>query len=193
MFTIILASLIGAIIGLITGLVKTDGYSDEYKSKETRKLTLVGVSYGAMAGCFLWCFCGMLFDVGAIGNRTSEEVVLERRALVSLKDGQGGVNGRFFLGTGMFQSDMMYYGYEDLGDDRYKMVKFSTSGNIIVQDVKEGENPYFNEIKKIYGGDQNKEWDYWIFGPLDEERTERFEIHIPKGSILKEEYKLDSE
>ena len=89
---------------------------------------------------------------------------------------------------------MMYYGYEHLGHSRYKMVKFKTTGNIIVEDVEEGEEPYFIEIKsKSDSTDEIWEWENWMMGPFFMERQERFEIHVPPGSILRDSYVLDAE
>ena len=138
---------------------------------------------GFMFGCTIWFLIGMTSDLDTI------VVEKEKRSLVSLKDNTS-VSGGFFLGIG---TSMNYYGYEDLGNNRFQMVTFS-SNNVIVEDVPVNGKAYFVRIASISDpNDKLWEYDKWMIGPFARERTRGYEIHIPKGSILKNEYKLDLE
>lgn len=120
------------------------------------------------------------------------EVEASKKHLVALKDNQE-VSGNFFLGSGSFDGELKYYGYEDIGNDRYKMVKFPIS-SIIVEDVDSSKESYFVEIKKIYDpNDKVFDYDKWMMGPWSDSIHVRWEIHIPKGSIIRNDYELDLE
>ena len=182
--TIYLSIILGAIIGLLV-MRWDDGHWD---FESVFDYIPGGVVGGFIFGCILWFGIGLCTDIDKI---TYEEAP---RELVLLRDGHNDISGSFFLGCGSFDGEMMYYGYEHLGGSRYKMVKFSTSGNIIVEDVGEGEEPYFVEIKiKSDPEDESWEWENWMMGPFESVRQERFEIHVPAGSILRDSYVLDAE
>jgi len=180
--TIIIGMLGGLLIWAIGVVIK------KLKTKEFDfdiSYMIFHIVIGFIVGVAVW------FIISPLIKNPTHEIQKEKRTIVSLRDGSGGTSGSFFLGIGSFNSSMKYYGYEDLGGNRFKMVRFSTIDNIIVEDIKDGESSYFVEIVSVYTG---SEWDKWYAGPnMEREYTERYEIHIPRGSILKNEYKLDLE
>ena len=182
--TIYLLVILGLIIGYIYSRIKSGTWSPDLD--DVIGNVFGGAVVGFIVGVIVWFIVGLYFHPGPIEYENS------KRELVALKDGYG-ENGHFFLGSGSFSGDLKYYGYEDLGDSKYRMVKFSNS-SIIVEDVDEGENPYFIEIrKKIDPNDIAWKYKKWFMGPFELDDHERWEIHIPAGSILKSQYELDLE
>jgi hypothetical protein len=182
--TIYLAAILGFIIALFVMRLE-DGKWDFYSWDD---FLIQGTCIGFVVGFVIWLF------VGVHNQPKCLEYEKDSRGLIALKDGQGGVSGNFFLGSGSFSGDMKYYGYEDLGNSRYKMVKFPIDNSIIIEDVKEGGKPMFVEIREK--ADMNdKAWKNakWMIGPFELDEFVRWEIHVPKGSVMKDIYELDLE
>lgn len=182
--TIYLAAILGFLISLVVMRIN-DGEWDFYSWDE---ILPSGTLIGFLVGVAIW------FLIGAHNQPKQIEYQKDSRGLVLLRDGQSGVSGNFFLGSGSFRGNMMYYGYEDLGDNKYRMVKFPTDGTIIIEDVEEGESPRFIEVRE-HANPNVDAWKYdkWMLGPLESDNFVRWEIHIPEGSILKGNYELDAE
>jgi hypothetical protein len=172
--TVILAFLISLIVMRL--------WEGTWEVDDAGKYISPGILTGFIFGCVAWFFIGLVNQPESIQYEKSE------RQLVALKNGES-MSGSFFLGSGSFSGDMKYYGYEDLGNERYKMVKFPNS-SIIIEDVKEGEKPYFVEFRKKADA-EGCEYKKWMMGPFEMDNFVGWEIHIPKGSILRGNFELD--
>jgi len=175
--------------GLIVSLLAIKVFYGEWNfSLDDKSLDFIypGLFGGFMVGFLIWFFVG-------INNKPKTiEYQGEKRYLTALKDTYE-TSGSFFLGSGSFDGEMKYYGYESLGDSRYKMIKFPNN-SIIVEDVDSCSKSYFVEIREM-SDSTGLIWDYedWIFGPFKFDEHIIWEIHIPVGSILKGSYELDLE
>lgn len=90
-----------------------------------------------------------------------------------------GVHGSFFLGSGTVNSYTQYLFYKDSGTGGYVLDKVFTDGTVIFQD--ENNQPYIRKIETAQVDRKSGE----RFGTY----SNRFEIHVPKGTIV-EEYRL---
>lgn len=186
--TIIIGILLATVIGIKLFFVD----SRNYRKRNYLKLFPYSI-YGAIVGFFvgglIWSFIGILWQTPLVKVESQEQ-----REIVSLKDGQG-VSGSFFLGCGAFSSGMKYYAFEDLGSKSFRMAYFNPSRDIVIEDIKKGEQPYFVEIYNTIDKNSTKwEWRKWLAGPNEDKHNFiLWEIHIPLGTILKDSYKLDLE
>jgi len=186
--TIYLTVILSVIISLLALAHALDGAmggrwkGDKYNTIDYSEYIGPGVIAGFIIGIIAWVSIGL----GCQPDGTEYEK--PKRQLVALKDGES-MSGSFFLGSGSFSGEMKYYGYENLGNERYKMVKFPNS-SIIIEDVKEGEKSYFVEIRQK-ADVENYKYKKWMIGPFEMDMFIRWEIHIPKGSILRGNYELD--
>jgi hypothetical protein len=173
---------IGIIIsGVLGGFFSTD-------DEERPGNIVVGAFFGLIIS-FVAGFIVAEVINGKIPSVYVEYVSGDKRNLSSFKDNMSSqISGSFFLGIGSFSGGgSVYYGYEDLGESRYKQVKFNPEYSVIVEDIDSTETPYFVEIwerltDSVYN--ERLKWDGWMMGPYREKSFKRWEIHIPKGSIL---------
>lgn len=182
--TIYLLTILGFLAGLVYSRIKNNTW--KFDVDDFLEIILATTVIGFFIGVFVW------FIIGASMQPDEVNYKMLKRNLSALKDGHE-MHGRFFLGSGSFNGDMHYYGYEDLGHSTYKMVRFPNY-SLIVEDVKEGENSYFVEIRaKANSNDIAWEYKNWFMGPFESDGFVEWEIHIPEGSVLKNDYKLDLE
>jgi hypothetical protein len=183
--TVLIPTIIGILIGFSWVMfIEKDDWSGSLFGG------FAGAVIGFFIGGFIWIIIGIAWETPTVEKESSNH-----RGIVSLKDGKGGPHGVFFLGCGAFSSGMEYYAYEDLGNKRFRMASFYPSRDIVIEDIREGETPYFVEINEVTDRTSTKwEWRWWMAGPSeDRERFVRWEIHIPPGTILKDTYELDLE
>jgi hypothetical protein len=155
-----------------------------FSRRMNKRMNHVGeVAFSGFAlGVIIWA------SIGLFNHPESKEYKNPKRQLVALKDGMG-MTGSFFLGSGTFKGKMRYYGYEFFGEKSFKMVNFPNS-SIIVEDITDGEEPYFIETRKKCNIDSVK-YKKWMIGPFEFDTFIEWEIHIPPGTILKDKYELD--
>lgn len=109
-------------------------------------------------------------DVGTHENRTY---------IVSLSDSVGS-RGAFALGSGRISSEMYYFYYVYAGAG-YK-VEHTTASGLVLFDDQKGKTAYLVEY---YPNVELKMWGIKFGSSKDSE------LHIPKGTIIKNVYDLD--
>lgn len=130
---------------------------------------LIGFGFGLLLALFIGLFL------------PSEYVFHKQTELVAIQD-TSGIQGRFFLGSGTFESRSYYVFYQKYGDG----IIF---GRVPVEKAVLYEEERNNGLIKEYLKMNKERW-YYLFGVPGEQR--RYDIIIPNGSIL-HDFRLDLE
>ncbi len=125
-----------------------------------------GIMLYSIPGCAITFFSP--FIMGDILPRAHYDI---KTQIVSVNR-ESKISGSFFLGCGTVGQTSYYYYYEKIGKDTYILGKQPVSETIIVED---GGAYLLSRIEK-----QDDKWGYGC------ERTVSKELHVPKGTIIKE-------
>ena len=177
-YTMILCLCIGTLIGLIMAFSDTSNTGDKIFD------TLLGVFVGFIVGVCMW------FIGGVFINWEHEEYNTGNNELVSLQD-KLTTSGDFFLGCGHINGSMQYFGYHKLYENAYELVSFGMDNTIIIEDIKEGEEPYYVYYYSRPVEPQTLD-DWFCMNPFTFNRFIKTEVHVPKGSVRQTNYTLDA-
>jgi hypothetical protein len=115
------------------------------------------------------CIC-----FGCGGQRIDQQVT----PIVSL-DRSSGVYGSFSLGFGVVGTSACYFAYKQNGPDKFELIQIPATGpqSVKTEVIESGKNIVvtFEHQSQFFG--------YW---QKDGGGLSRYEIHVPKGTIIKE-------
>jgi len=133
--------------------------------------------FGALIGALIGFFLSMFFSaIPPTKYELSKEI-----ELVSLRHGENSVRGSFFLGCGSVESNPSYIYYVSVGPDIYQMKTIKVTDSVFVY-----EEDRTDGVLKVYAKKfANKSYN-WLSDESLLEGEERYEFHIPKGSILRD-------
>lgn len=115
-----------------------------------------------------------------MGHATSTEYQFERQIdLVTLKD-TSGVEGRFFLGTGRTASKFYYSYYYETNSGGVRFGRIDADDTVVYEENRD------DAIIRVYGKDNVR-----AFGI--EFADDKYEISVPRGTILRGYSQLDLE
>jgi len=130
-------------------------------------------------GIFIGGLIGLLLSLIFSGIPPTEYQLSQEIQLVSLKDEGNIVSGSFFLGCGSVETIPCYFYYTPVGHDIYQMKSVKVTDRVFIceEDRTDG-------VLKIYAPKFINKAYRWLSDDSFLEGQERYEFHIPKGSIM---------
>lgn len=147
-----------------------------------KKYQTIGPIFGSFV---LGALTGLMIAFG-IGEPIPVKEFAKEIKLVALKD-TSGIRGTFFLGSGSVRQEFYYFFYKKEKDGSV------TFDKLLARNVKIYEEERKDGVIKAFEKRPIKKISLSLFGfhhPANGDRDQRYEIHIPKGSIERT-FKLD--
>lgn len=133
----------------------------------------------------LLIFLIVLLSIGC-GPKEERYVLQETTPIVSL-DRSVGVHGDFVLGFGTVRSGAFYFAYKPTGENRFELIQVPATGEESVKtEVVESGRTEVRRFVRQYRFSKNGEWSDEPGGCGCNPHYYKYEIHVPKGSVVKE-------
>lgn len=167
------------LICIVIGILWGAGIS----ASEDESVVAGGVA-GGVIGIVLGCLVALI--VGSFVYNDTHWEAKQTVPLVSLQDGEG-VEGHFFLGSGVIESEPGFTWYEQSAENAYvQNHAFAYESTVHMG----GGQPHYVRSVEVYDdGSFLGKWGFRI--ETGEDGNEAYDFYVPQGSI-KQDYTLDA-